>query len=78
MVTALSVPGVILILLGLWQGFDAIGMDVTVDGGDGSSVANLQAMQIQMMSLILACGMFVSGCILLSAGCIAHRIKPSD
>lgn len=72
--TFLTGLGSILIAIGLWQGWDAIHMNVLVGEG-AQSVANLQAMQVQFMTLVLACALFLSGIITLCAGCLAEHLK---
>jgi hypothetical protein len=79
MTTALSIFGAILMALGIWQGFDAITMNVLVTPPDGSPpVANFQMMQVQLMSVILACGMFGSGIIMVVGACIVSRLAPPE
>lgn len=74
MAAALAIPATLLVLLGLWQGYEAQIMVVTVDTGDGP-VANLQLMQIQVLRLIFASAAFGSGCVLIAATCIVERLS---
>lgn len=75
MASILSAIGIVLSALGIWQGYDAINMSVIVTPVDGSRpVANLQAMQVQLMSVILASTMFGSGILFLVGGCVVGRL----
>ena len=74
MATFLSVAGCLLLALGGWQIYEAVNLDILVEG-----VANLQAMQIQMATLIFGCAMFCSGSVFLTGSAITHYLtRPSD
>lgn len=75
MVETLATFGTILIAAAIWQFFNVLGIVVTVETEAGT-VANLQALQVQLMTLMLACGLFVSGIVLLATSCIVHRLNP--
>ncbi len=77
MTTFLSVLGCLLLALGGWQIYEAATMIVTVEEG-GQLIANLQAMQIQIMALLLGCSLIGAGSVFLTGACIIHRISPPD
>ncbi len=83
MAVFLSAIGIVLMLVGGYEGYEAIMMQVTVSGtGSGlaldtgpDAVANLQLMEMQIGTLMLAGISFVSGCVLLAGGCVVGEIR---
>lgn len=76
MTTFLSVIGCLLILLGGAEVYNAAMLNVIVDSA-GQTVANFQAMQIQLMILVFGCSMIGTGSVFLTGSCVVYRLNPS-
>lgn len=73
MVTALSVIGSLLMLLGIWQGYEAVMFDTAIDG-----TVNLALMQAQTLTFAFAATSFLAGCIFMVGACAIHAFRPAE
>lgn len=70
MTTALTALGSLLILIGLWTGYQALFMQIDMGG-----TVNLSLIQAQTMTFAFAATAFLGGVILLVGGCLYYALN---
>lgn len=70
MSTALTVFGTLLILIGLWLGYEAMFMPIDLAG-----TVNFSLVQSQTITFALAATSFIAGVVLMVGACVVHSIN---